>query len=83
MKAVLSSMKNASGGSVINISSINDLGGFTASISYDSFKLLVTSITKSSALDWIEYDIRVNIVHPDPLKQYLLKEDLQKFLKLI
>lgn len=87
MKAVLPSMKKAEGGSIINVASINGLAGFATSISYDSAKFAVTGMTKSAALDWVEYGIRVNSVHPGPIDTAFTEsgdpEDVQAYQNMI
>lgn len=64
MKAVLPSMKKVKNGSIINISSIQGLRGLGIGIAYDASKYAVRGMSKSAALDFAEYGIRVNSVHP-------------------
>ena len=63
MKAAVPVMK-ASGGSIINISSIAGLVGFKNRAAYAAAKWGVQGLTKTSALDLGPYGIRVNSVHP-------------------
>jgi 3alpha(or 20beta)-hydroxysteroid dehydrogenase len=62
MKAVIPSMKQAGGGSIINISSINGLTG--GAIGYTDTKFAVRGMTKAVALEVAADAIRVNSVHP-------------------
>jgi 3alpha(or 20beta)-hydroxysteroid dehydrogenase len=62
MKSVISSMKKAGGGSIVNISSINGLVG--GAIGYTDSKFAVTGMTKAAALECAALGIRVNSVHP-------------------
>ncbi|HBX22167.1 MAG TPA: 3-oxoacyl-ACP reductase [Desulfotomaculum sp.] len=64
MKAVLPSMKKTTGGSIVNISSINGLRGSANTIAYDASKFAVRGMTKSAAIELAPYGIRVNSVHP-------------------
>ncbi|WP_369046715.1 SDR family oxidoreductase [Sinomonas sp. P10A9] len=67
MKAAVPAMK-ASGGSIINISSIAGLVGFKNRAAYAAAKWGVQGLTKTSAMDLGPYNIRVNSVHPGSVK---------------
>jgi 3alpha(or 20beta)-hydroxysteroid dehydrogenase len=62
MKAVIPSMQKASGGSIVNISSIN--GIVAGAIGYTDTKFAVRGMTKAAAIEGAHYGIRVNSVHP-------------------
>lgn len=64
MKAALPEMKKNRTASVINISSIAGVTGFKNRAAYSASKWAVQGLTKTSALDLGEYNIRVNSVHP-------------------
>lgn len=64
VKAVLSSMKRAKGGSIINISSISGIVGQPAGVAYNGTKFAVRGMTKALALELGHENIRVNSVHP-------------------
>ncbi|MGG5178272.1 SDR family NAD(P)-dependent oxidoreductase [Bacillus sp. MM09(2025)] len=68
MKAVLHSMKKAGKGSIVNISSINGIRGEYGFVAYDSSKFALTGMTKTAAQEFAEYNIRVNSVHPGPIR---------------
>jgi 3alpha(or 20beta)-hydroxysteroid dehydrogenase len=76
MKTVISSMKKAGGGSIINVSSINGLRGMVASAAYDSSKFAIRGITKTAALEFAEYGIRVNSVHPGAIQTPMIEVDV-------
>ena len=64
MKAVLDSMRKAGGGSIINISSLAGIRESLNNIPYSAAKHAVTGMTKTAALEFAKYNIRVNSVHP-------------------
>ena len=64
MRAVIGAMKEAGGGSIINISSNAGLEGVEGVIGYAASKWAVRGMTKSAALELGQYGIRVNSVHP-------------------
>ncbi|MFF3569197.1 glucose 1-dehydrogenase [Nocardia jiangxiensis] len=64
MKTVVPSMRRASGGSIINISSVGGIIAFPGVISYVASKWAVRGMTKAAAQELGEYGIRVNSVHP-------------------
>jgi NAD(P)-dependent dehydrogenase (short-subunit alcohol dehydrogenase family) len=63
-KAVHAAMKRASGGSIINISSICGIVGSFGNAAYNASKGAVRIFTKSAALQYAKDQIRVNSVHP-------------------
>jgi 3alpha(or 20beta)-hydroxysteroid dehydrogenase len=69
MKAVIPAMREAGGGSIVNISSTAGLRGFPGYTSYGSSKWAVRGMTKSSARDLGRYGIRVNSVHPGGIEE--------------
>ncbi|SDW07296.1 3alpha(or 20beta)-hydroxysteroid dehydrogenase [Marinococcus luteus] len=73
MKTVLPSMKKTGNGSIINISSINGLRGSAGNVAYDSSKFAVRGMTKSAALEFAEYGIRVNSVHPGVIQTPMIE----------
>ena len=71
MQAVLPSMKKAGGGSIINISSILGIAGREESVAYVSSKFAINGLTKTAALEFAKYHIRVNSVHPGSIRTAL------------
>ncbi len=64
MKAALPALRENKTASIINISSIAGVTGFKNRAAYSAAKWAVQGLTKTSALDLGEYNIRVNCVHP-------------------
>ncbi len=64
MQAVVPALKEAGGGSIVNISSTAGLVGIRGHAAYGSTKFGLRGLTRSSALDLAAYGIRVNSVHP-------------------
>ncbi|HIE90039.1 MAG TPA: glucose 1-dehydrogenase [Pseudomonadales bacterium] len=73
-KAVLPAMQKAGGGSIINISSIYGLVGAPQAAAYQSTKGALRLLTKSSAVDLAQYNIRVNSVHPGVIDTAMTKD---------
>jgi 3alpha(or 20beta)-hydroxysteroid dehydrogenase len=68
MKSVLPSMKRAGGGSMINISSIAGLVGSAYALAYTASKFAVRGMSKSAAIEFAPFNIRVNSIHPGMIR---------------
>ena len=65
MKTVIPQMQAAGGGSIVNISSISGIvGNIGNHMGYNASKGAVRIVTKSAAVQYAQYGIRVNSVHP-------------------
>jgi len=74
IKSVVPFMKNHRFGSIINLSSIAGISGNSRAPAYATTKWAVRGLTKSAALEFAEYGIRVNSVHPGLIKTRMMDE---------
>jgi NAD(P)-dependent dehydrogenase (short-subunit alcohol dehydrogenase family) len=65
-------------GAIVNIASIGGLTGFPNAASYVTSKHAVVGLTKALAVDWAQYDIRVNALCPGMTWSNLSKADFEK-----
>jgi 3alpha(or 20beta)-hydroxysteroid dehydrogenase len=64
MKAVARTMRTNGGGSIVNASSIEGLGGMASCAGYAATKFAIRGMTKVAAMELGPKGIRVNSVHP-------------------
>ena len=85
IRAVLPHMKDAGGGSIINVSSVDGLRSSPGLSAYSSSKWALRGLTKNAAIELGQYGIRVNSVHPGGIytamggKGRTSEEDMNKY----
>jgi len=67
-------MIEAGGGSIVNFSSIEGLGGMPLLIAYTASKFAIRGMTKSAALELGPHGIRVNSVHPGMIDTQMVRD---------
>jgi len=75
MKSVARTMRKNGGGSIVNASSIEGLGGMAFCTAYAATKFAIRGMTKSAAMELGPKGIRVNSVHPGMIDTELLYEN--------
>ncbi len=74
MRAVIDSMQEAGGGSIINISSVGGMLGTPGAVAYVTSKWAVRGLTKAAASDLARFGIRVNSVHPGAIQTDMIAD---------
>jgi 3alpha(or 20beta)-hydroxysteroid dehydrogenase len=72
IQSVIAPMRAAGGGSIVNISSTAGLTGLPYHGAYGSTKWAVRGLTKTAAVELGPDGIRVNSIHPGPIKTAML-----------
>jgi 3alpha(or 20beta)-hydroxysteroid dehydrogenase len=75
MQAVIPAMKRAGGGSIVNVSSTAGLRGYPGHGSYGAAKWGLRGISKVAAAELGRHGIRVNSVHPGPIRTDMMPQD--------
>lgn len=75
IQAVIPSMRAAGGGSIVNISSTAGIKGYYGHGVYGSTKWALRGMTKVAAVELGADGIRVNSVHPGPIRTDMMPQD--------
>ena len=68
-------MINRGNGSIVNISSVDGLVGMAGGSGYVSSKFAVRGLTKTAAIEFGPYGVRVNSIHPGGVDTPMVKAD--------
>jgi 3alpha(or 20beta)-hydroxysteroid dehydrogenase len=79
MRATLPSLRRAGGGCVVNVSSTAGLVGYVNLGGYVSSKWALRGLTKTAALEFAPYGIRVCSVHPGPIRTPMTADTSEEF----
>ena len=73
-RAAIPAMREAGGGSIVNISSTNGMVGTSVTSAYNASKGALRLLTKSTAIQYAKDGIRANSVHPGPIETDMLDQ---------
>ncbi len=73
MRATIPSLRRAGGGSIVNVSSTAGLQGFANLGAYGASKWGLRGLTKTAALELGADGIRVNLLHPGPIRTPMIE----------
>ncbi|HEX3787875.1 MAG TPA: glucose 1-dehydrogenase [Pseudonocardiaceae bacterium] len=74
MRAVIPAMKEAGGGSIVNLSSVEGLAGMPFLVAYTASKFAIRGMTKVAAIELGAANIRVNSVHPGMIDTDMVRQ---------
>lgn len=74
MQAVVPTMKQHGGGSIVNASSVEGLGGMGSVVAYCGSKWAIRGMTKAASHELAARNIRVNSVHPGMINTAMTQE---------
>ena len=79
MREVTPALKRAGGGAIVNLSSVEGLGGNRFLVAYTASKFAVRGMTKAAAIELAADGIRFNSVHPGgidtPMVRHFIPDD--------
>jgi 3alpha(or 20beta)-hydroxysteroid dehydrogenase len=74
MRAVVPAMREAGGGSIVNVSSIEGLAAAPYLVAYAASKFAIRGMTKVAAMELGDHGIRVNSVHPGMIDTDMVRD---------
>lgn len=83
MRAAMPLLRDSGGGAIVNISSIDGIGSKNGLISYTASKFAIRGMTKTAAMEWGRFGIRVNSVHPGGVNTVMGNPIMAKELETI
>lgn len=76
LRSVVEPMREAGGGSIVNVSSVEGLAGMPFLVAYTASKFAIRGMTKVAALELGQDGIRVNSVHPGMIDTRMVTDAL-------
>lgn len=87
MKTALPALRDAGGGAILNIGSVAGVRAFPNQISYATTKAAIRIMSINAAAEFGKFNIRVNVIHPGPVKTGMLAgasdDDLKSSLSIM
>jgi 3alpha(or 20beta)-hydroxysteroid dehydrogenase len=74
MRSVIPALTEAGGGSIINVSSVEGLGGMPYLLAYTASKFAIRGMTKAAAMELGGIGIRVNSIHPGVIDTQMVRD---------
>lgn len=72
MRAALAPMRTGGGGSIVNVASTSALSGLPYAGAYGSSKWALRGLTRTAAVEWGRFGVRVNAIFPGPIDTDML-----------
>jgi len=72
-QCVFPAMRERGGGSIVNIGTMAAYSGGGSICAYGSSKAALLNLTKSMAMEWAQYGIRVNMLSPGPFMSEMME----------
>ena len=71
-------------GAIVNVASINALGGQSGRVNYTASKAAMLGITRTLAIEWRRYGVRVNAVAPQLIETPMIAQNVpERFLERV
>jgi NAD(P)-dependent dehydrogenase (short-subunit alcohol dehydrogenase family) len=78
LKHIFPALRRQGGGSVVITSSTEGLRGNAGLGPYAASKHAVVALAKTAAIEWAQFNIRVNCIHPGPVDTAMMRSLEQK-----
>jgi len=72
-QSVFPIMRDQDGGSIVNIGTMAAYSGGGAICAYGASKAALVNLTKSMAMEWASWNVRVNVLSPGPFMSEMME----------